>query len=298
MGQSTQQYSWKTKQKQNRHYCINISFTLVLTLHVSAPILGHHQAYNDPSLSSWIASNFNTDKIITASYKSHRKWRWNGWHSCFVFRRCWCQLVSQRLAVLVQFSGILILCLKHHRGYAILRVGNFTEESSSAVRLFWFHHIVKTEYNKALMMCVNIWRCHINVVIVSKRSILSYPFQFIIFHYHPPIRSYISYELRKRGKINQEDIMRRSGSGSDDGAPADKLSIFHRIQMLFFWGSTKKNPPCPIVFSGKQQKSSPTVRPSAVHSYITCIQFCWVRNSKPFLLNYFKAMNYKELHHR
>jgi hypothetical protein len=36
-----------TPEKQNRHYCINICFVLLLTLHVSALILGHHQAYND-----------------------------------------------------------------------------------------------------------------------------------------------------------------------------------------------------------------------------------------------------------
>jgi hypothetical protein len=47
--------------KKNRHYCINICFILVLTLHVSTPILGHHQVYNDTSLSSWIACNFNMD---------------------------------------------------------------------------------------------------------------------------------------------------------------------------------------------------------------------------------------------
>jgi hypothetical protein len=38
--------------KQNGHYCINICYILVLTLHVSALILGHHQAYNDTSHSS------------------------------------------------------------------------------------------------------------------------------------------------------------------------------------------------------------------------------------------------------
>jgi hypothetical protein len=32
--------------KQNRHSCINICFILVLTVYVSAPILGRHQTYN------------------------------------------------------------------------------------------------------------------------------------------------------------------------------------------------------------------------------------------------------------
>jgi hypothetical protein len=40
------------REKQNRHYCVNICFILVLTLQVSALILGHHQVYNDISLSS------------------------------------------------------------------------------------------------------------------------------------------------------------------------------------------------------------------------------------------------------
>jgi hypothetical protein len=50
-------------EKQNRHYCINIYFIFLLTLHVSALILGHHQAYNDTSPSSSVASYFNMDSF-------------------------------------------------------------------------------------------------------------------------------------------------------------------------------------------------------------------------------------------
>jgi hypothetical protein len=42
---------------------------LVLTLHVSALILVHHQAYSDTSLSSWIARNFNMDPYCVVSFK-------------------------------------------------------------------------------------------------------------------------------------------------------------------------------------------------------------------------------------
>jgi hypothetical protein len=56
--------------KQTGHYCINVCFILVLMLHVSALILGHHQAYNDTSFSSWIARNFNMDPYcIHVSFK-------------------------------------------------------------------------------------------------------------------------------------------------------------------------------------------------------------------------------------
>jgi hypothetical protein len=40
-------------------------FSLVLLLHVSAPILGHHQAYNNTSLSSSVACNFIMNPYCT-----------------------------------------------------------------------------------------------------------------------------------------------------------------------------------------------------------------------------------------
>jgi hypothetical protein len=48
-------------------------FILLLTLHVSALISGHHQAYSDTSLSSWTSSNSNMDPYcVLKSVKMHK----------------------------------------------------------------------------------------------------------------------------------------------------------------------------------------------------------------------------------
>jgi hypothetical protein len=67
--QSTQQFA-KNKMDTNP---LTFALILLLTLHVSTLISGHHQAYSDTSLSSWITSNSNMDLYcILNTFKSFK----------------------------------------------------------------------------------------------------------------------------------------------------------------------------------------------------------------------------------
>jgi hypothetical protein len=67
--QSTQQLV-KNKITTN---ALTFAFILLLTLHVSTLISGHHQVYGDTSLSSRIESNSNMDPYcVLKSFKMHK----------------------------------------------------------------------------------------------------------------------------------------------------------------------------------------------------------------------------------